>query len=626
MDIRILPGNIANMIAAGEVVQRPASVVKELMENAVDAGADTVLVYIQDAGRTLVQVTDNGCGMSPDEAVLCFERHATSKIVAVEDLSAIRTFGFRGEALASIAAVAEVTLKTRREEDEVGCEVVFADSRQVSVRETAVSRGASFAVRNLFYNVPARRKFMKSDNVEMKHIVSEFLRIALTRPGMNFTLNANGRDVYVLKKASSLKFRIQDLLGSTVADSVVDVSAHTSVADISGYVGRPDAARKTQSNQFFFVNGRYFRSPYFHKAVLNAFSNLIPEGSSPSYFIYFDVDPHSIDVNISPTKTEVKFEEDNVIFQTLYACIREAIGKSSFGDAIDFDREGAPEIPVLGRKFQESHPVPAEPETGFNPEFNPFENDGFPSETSPYSNSFGSIPAGMHQNAVPAVEHPVYRDEFRTERDAFMVDRRDDYGKLFEDKVMPSTQTLILKGRYIFTPVKSGVMIVNIRRARERILYEANLKALTMDAKVTRTIMFPVQVHIGAGDMYLFSEYRQTLAALGFDISVESGGTVSVNGVPEGFPDDPDKVSEMLPDLILALSDDHVSAGRSMLSALADRFARLGSVNSSPVKTPAEAQRLIDDLFLCENSEFTNSGHRIMSVLSEDELAKMFNR
>ena len=622
MDIRILPSNIANMIAAGEVVQRPASVVKELMENAVDAGADTVAVSVQDAGRTLIQVMDNGCGMSPDQAVLCFERHATSKIAAVEDLSAIQTFGFRGEALASIAAVAEVTLKTRRYDDEIGCEVIFADSRHVSTREVASPAGANFAVRNLFYNVPARRKFLKSDNVEMKHIVSEFLRIALTNPELNLSLSANGKEIYVLKKAKSLKFRIQDLLGSSVTDSVVDIATHTSVVDITGYVGRPDAARKTQGNQYFFVNGRYFRSPYFHKAVLNAFSNLIPEGTSPSYFIYFSVDPHTIDVNISPTKTEVKFEEDNVIFQTLYASIKEAIGKNSFGDAIDFDREGAPEIPVLGKRYQESHPVTHEPAEGFNPEFNPFDNDGFPSESSPYSNSFGYGDSGLPSDQYA---RQGGGDEFKPGRDSFMVDRRDDYGKLFEDKILPSAQVLILKGKYILTPVKSGIMVVDIRRARERILYEANMKALSQNVRVTHTSLFPVIVNVGAENMYLISEYSRLLQTLGFDIRAVDRDTVSVNGVPDGFPVEQDKVEKMLPDLILALSDDHMLASETMLSSMAQRFARLGTVNSEPVRNPAEAQRLIEDLFLCENTEFTGSGHRIMSVLTEEQIDKMLN-
>lgn len=626
MDIRILPSNIANMIAAGEVVQRPASVVKELMENAVDAGADTVTVAVQDAGRTLIQVMDNGCGMSPDEAVLCFERHATSKIASVEDLSAIQTFGFRGEALASIAAVAEVTLKTRREEDELGCEVVFSDSRHLSTREVSTPRGANFAVRNLFYNVPARRKFIKSDNVEMKHIVTEFLRIALTRPYLNLTLTSNGREVYVLKKANSLKFRIQDLLGSPVVNSVVDIFTETSVVNISGYAGRPDAARKNQGNQYFFVNGRYFRSPYLHKAVMNAYGNLLQEGVSPAYFIYLEVDPHTMDVNISPTKTEVKFEEDNVIFQTLYACIKEALGKSSFGDAIDFDREGAPEIPVLSRKYRETHPV-ADPGVDFNPGYNPFEHDGFPSETSPYSNTLGY--PGTEDPVQAGPEHPVEQapvdpgGDFRA-RGSFAVDRREDYGKLFENKTLPSTQTMVLKGKYILTPVKSGVMIVNIRRARERILYEANMKSLAKDGKVTQESLFPVTVRIGVAEMYLFSEYRHVLETLGFDIEPADNGAVTVNGVPQGFSTAPEDVEKMLPELIMALSDDHLSASEGMLSSLAGRLAWLGSVNSNPVRTQVEAQRLIDDLFACTNTEFTESGHRIVSVLTEDEIAKMF--
>ena len=319
------------MIAAGEVVQRPASVVKELVENAVDAGADQVTVVIQDAGRTLIQVIDNGCGMSPDQAVLCFERHATSKLRSAEDLHNILTFGFRGEALASIAAVAEVTLKTRREEDEVGCQVDFADSQHLSTQEIAAPRGANFSVRNLFYNVPARRKFLKSDNVEFKHVVTEFIRVALTRPDIGFTLTHNGKDIYVLRPAKSLKFRIQDVLGGNVAKEIVDIKAETSVVGIYGFAGRPDMARKGLGNQYFFVNGRYFRSPYLHKAVMKAYENLIPEGVTPSYFVYLEIDPQSIDVNIHPTKTEIKFEDDSVVFQILYACIKESLGKNSAG-------------------------------------------------------------------------------------------------------------------------------------------------------------------------------------------------------------------------------------------------------------------------------------------------------
>ena len=392
------------MIAAGEVVQRPASVVKELVENAVDAGADQVTVVIQDAGRTLIQVIDNGCGMSPDQAVLCFERHATSKLHTAEDLNNILTFGFRGEALASIAAVAEVTLKTRREEDEVGCQVDFADSQHVATNEIATSRGANFSVRNLFYNVPARRKFLKSDNVEFKHIVTEFIRVALTRPDIGFTLTHNGKDVYVLRPAKSLKFRIQDVLGSNIANEIVDICAETSVVEVHGFTGRPDAAKKGLGNQYFFVNGRYFRSPYLHKAVMKAYEGLIPEGYTPSYIIYLDIDPQAVDVNIHPTKTEIKFEDDSVVFQILYACIREVLGRNSFGDSIDFDREGVPDIPAFGKNFDEFRPI-SEPQTGTDASYNPFDNDGFPSEVSHFDNA---VVYGGGQNAAAPRQADIF--------------------------------------------------------------------------------------------------------------------------------------------------------------------------------------------------------------------------
>ena len=402
MDIRILPSNIANMIAAGEVVQRPSSVVKELVENAVDAGATQVTVILSDAGRTLIQVIDNGCGMTPDQAVLCFERHATSKIATADDLLDITTFVFRGEALSSIAAVAEVTLKTRRAEDEVGCQVVYDDSKHVSTDEISTPAGSNFAVRNLFYNIPARRKFLKSDNVEMKHVVEEFVHVALTRSNIGFTLIHNGKNVYVLKPAKSLKFRIQDLLGSYVVSQVVDISADTSVVNVRGYVGRPDQAKKTLGNQYFFVNGRYFRSPYLHKAVMNAYENMLPQGATPAYFIYLEVDPHKLDVNISPTKTEVKFEDDSVIFQTLYACVKESLGRNSFGASIDFDTKDMAEIPAFSNDFDKFRPEVSMPDVSLDNEYNPFDNpDGGhePSETG-----FGSpmptggndrIPSGM---------------------------------------------------------------------------------------------------------------------------------------------------------------------------------------------------------------------------------------
>ena len=626
------------MIAAGEVVQRPASVVKELVENAVDAGADQVTVRIQDAGRTLIQVIDNGCGMSPDQAVLCFERHATSKLHTAEDLQNILTFGFRGEALASIAAVAEVTLKTRREEDEVGCQVDFADSQHLATQEAAVPRGANFSVRNLFYNVPARRKFLKSDSVEFKHIVAEFTRVALTRPDIGFTLTHNGKDVMVLRPAKSLKFRIQDALGTHVVNDIVDISAETTVVGVSGFAGRPDAARKGLGNQYFFVNGRFFKSPYLHKAVMKAYENLIPDGVTPSYFIYLEIDPQSVDVNIHPTKTEIKFEEDSVVFQILYACIKEALGRNSFGASIDFDREGAPEIPAFGKNFSEFHPV-SEPGTGADVSFNPFDNDGFPSEESHFSNSFVPGVSGSERySGIPGMSQmpdDSAQEDWSAAGAAFhgasfnggtsrYIDRRDDYGKLFEDRLAPSKSLLVLHGKHILTPASSGLMVININRAMERILYDRFLKAISMNGHATQTALFPVTVQVGVENMCVFEEHSRLLASLGFDIAPFGTDTIVVNGVPEGYSAESGKVQTMIGDLLLILSEDHNALEEMMTANLASRFARLGALSGDSVTDPAEAQRLIDELFASDNPEYTSNGRRIVSIIAIEEFDKRF--
>lgn len=609
MDIRILPSNVANMIAAGEVVQRPASVVKELVENAVDAGASQISVVVKDAGRTLIQVIDNGVGMSPDEAVVCFERHATSKIITAEDLMDIHTYGFRGEALASIAAVAQVCLKTRRENDELGVQVEFADSIHLSTQEVSVPVGCNFMVRDLFYNVPARRKFLKSDNVEFKHIVSEFSRVALTRPDIGFTLVHNDKEIFVLRPAKSHKFRIQDLIGASVIKDIVDISAHTSVVTVNGYIGRPDAAKKTTGNQYFFINGRFFKSAYLHKAVMKAYENMVPDGVTPSYFIYMDVDPQNVDVNIHPTKTEIKFEDDSVIFQTLYACIKEALGRHAF-ENIDFDAAGIPDVPVFSRSFDDFRPE--ENLNGDALSYNPFENDGYPNVPSEFTNVLMSADGEVPQrNAFPGHQyHPV--------------EKRDDYGKLFEDKSLSSRQILILKGKYLLIQSSSGLMVINVQRATERILYEKFLDALSKNDHVTQNALFPVSVYVGVENMCIFKENQQLLSSLGFAIEQFGEDTVVVNGVPEGYSAEPEKVQTMIADLLLVLSDDASSLPGLMLSNMANRFAKLGSMNMDSISNPVEAQRLIDRLFSCENMEFTNSGKRIAIVMNIEEIENKF--
>ncbi|MBR4524488.1 MAG: DNA mismatch repair endonuclease MutL [Bacteroidales bacterium] len=594
--LKILPAQLANMIAAGEVVQRPASVVKELMENAVDAGATQISVVVTDAGRTLLQVIDNGCGMSPVDAVLCFERHATSKIATAEDLEQILTYGFRGEALASIAAVAEVTLRTRRPQDETGTEVRVGAFGEVKTATVAAPVGSNFAVRNLFYNTPARRKFLKSDNVELKHILEEFTRVALTRPDIAFTLSHNGRELFVLKKAKSLKFRILDLLGSNVVGDIVDLSADTSVVRVSGFVGRPDTARKTPGNQYLFVNGRYFRSAYLHKAVMKAYEEMIPDGVTPAYFIFLETDPHAIDVNIHPTKTEIKFEDDAVIFQILYACVKETLGRNSFGASIDFNTEGATPLPQLGDSFDQYKGVTM-PVIETDPGYDPF-------------------------RAMPAGDSPVKpANDGNYSR---YIDKSEDYGKLFEEKTLPLGRLIILQGKYILTPAASGLMIVNISRARERILYEQTLRALGRESHVTQTALFPVQVQVGAQQRLLFEESAPLLAQLGFDITPFGNDTVVVNGVPEGYSCEPGKVEQLVSDLVYILSEDREALPEMINQRLAEKFATLGASHADPPTSPQDAQRLVDTLFACDNAELTPGGRRIVSIVPLGDIDKKF--
>lgn len=611
MDIRILPSNIANMIAAGEVVQRPASVVKELMENSVDAGATQVSVIIKDAGRTLIQVIDNGCGMSPDQAVLAFERHATSKISSAEDLMDIHTFGFRGEALASIAAVAEVTLKTRRAGDEIGCQVDFADSQHLSTIETVTPVGSNFSVRNLFYNVPARRKFLKSESVELKHIVSEFQHVAYTRPDISFTLIHNNREIYVLKPASSLKFRIQDIVGAGVASEITDISAETSIMRVSGFIGRPDKARKGLGNQLFFVNGRYFRSPYLHKAVMKGYEGMIAEGTTPTYFIYLEVNPHEVDVNVHPQKAEIKFEDDSLVFQTLYACVRETLGKNSFGTAsIDFELGSVPELPAVGRNFDEYRPVsePAMPESGYNP----FENDGFQNQPDIFT---GSHPEqGSGAGRVNGYDTASY------------VDRRDDYGKLFEDHFGITRSFITVQDKYIVTISKSGLLVVNARRAMERILYDRFISGRRdEDADhFSQTLLFPVSVRIGVENVPVVEANSEVLKGFGFDIAPFGTDSVVVNAIPAGYSSEEGRVETMVGDLLLLLQDNHSIISELVRSDMAGKLAVLGASGYDGVRNADEAQRLVDALMASTNPEFTAAGRKTMVIIPADELDRKF--
>lgn len=604
MDIRILPSNIANMIAAGEVVQRPASVVKELMENAVDAGATKISLIVADAGRTLIQVIDNGCGMNPDQAVLCFERHATSKIRTAEDLHAIETFGFRGEALASIAAVAEVVLKTRTTDAELATQVSITDATATEagkqdVRETSAPVGSNFAVRNLFYNTPARRKFLKSDAVELKAIITEFIRIALTRTDIAFSLVSNDREIYKLGAAQTLKFRIRDIFGDASADELFPIETETSIARISGFVGRPDAAKKTGANQFFFVNGRYFRSPYLHKAVMKAYEAMLPEGSQPPYFIYLDVDPHSVDINVHPTKTEIKFEDDNVLFTVLMAAVREALGRSSYADTLDFESAALPDMHNVGRSFSEYRPVESLDKSDSS--FNPFELDGFENEKSWYQQKPG----------IQKQDYSLLHDQaLEVHRQNMMESARQ--------------QELLVKGKYIMKAVPSGFMVINAQRAMERILYERFLDALGKEEPVGQTTLFPIEIEVGAANMPLMEAMLPYMQRMGFDYSQFSVNTINVTAVPSGLVDDKMALSALMYEAITALVEEQATLASSVYGNLAGKMAKSAARTAVMPIDAQSAQKLADELFACENPEFTADGLKTVHILQLDEMDKLF--
>ena len=633
--LQVLPAQLANMIAAGEVVQRPSSVVKELVENAVDSGADRIDVIISDSGRTLIQVIDNGCGMSASDAVLCFERHATSKIATSSDLEAIMSYGFRGEALASIAAVAEVTLKTRREQDESGTQVVIGDSGKLRSSGVSTPKGSNFIIRNLFYNTPARRKFLKGDNVELRHIVDEFVHIAVPHPEIAFSLVHNGRQLYVLKKAKSLKYRIMDVMGINVADTLVDLSAQTSELNVSGFIGTPRSAKETQVNQLFFVRGRFFRSPYLHKAVMKAYEEMIPEGVTPAYFIFLDADPSSVDVNVSPTKTEIKFQNESIVFQIIYACVKETLGRNSFGASLDFESEGSIDIPIIGDGFaayRDANPLTF---GGGNPNFNPFDPDSSlpPSGSTPSGNVSGQFfpdsgssdsgssggGAGLGADASGASgggQAGRYQDY------PPRMGKDQSYGVLFESKCM--SNTLVLHKRFILTPVASGLMLVNCRRAFERILYERMLKALSSNNHVSQKALFPVQVQIGVQERLILEGASETLERLGFDITPFGTDSVVVNAVPEGMSCEEGKVRTMLDDIVAVLSEPGSGLQEVLNQRMAARFAALGAASFEIGSDPMAPRRLIDTLFACENAELTPGGRKIVAIVGIDEIENKF--
>ncbi|MFN8241796.1 MAG: DNA mismatch repair endonuclease MutL [Bacteroidales bacterium] len=594
--IKLLPDSVANQIAAGEVIQRPASVVKELMENSVDSGAGNIRVIIKDSGKTLVQVIDDGAGMTETDARLSFERHATSKITSANDLFAIRTKGFRGEALASIAAVAMVELKTRRKEDEAGTLVVINGSKVEIQEPCSCPVGSSFSVKSLFYNIPARRKFLKADSTEFRHIIGEFQKIVLAHPSIKFSLFHNDNEIYNLHPGNTRQ-RIVAVFGKTINQDLINLDTMTSLVNISGFIGKPENARRSSGEQFFFVNDRFMKHPYFHRAVMEAYHNILPAEVLPSYFIFMEVDPSNIDVNIHPTKTEIKFEDDKSIWQILMASVREALGRFNIVPSIDFGNEHLVDIPVRS-SFDT---IPSAPEIKINAGFNPFE-----SESAHVSRGY----APPFESARSTGWERLYGNQREEEK----------------EEIAPLTgnenqrKILQVRNKYLICPVKSGLMVIDQKRAHERILYERYLSCLGNNKAITQTTMFPEVIEVSPADFGILTTIEADLVTLGFDIRHLGGYSVSINGYPdEAAGSDPRDIFRLILEEYKSQEGDPATGKHERVCSA---LARASAIPYGRSLTLAEMENLIDTLFACSAPNYSPTGKPVVSILTGDELDK----
>lgn len=598
--IHLLPDSVANQIAAGEVVQRPASVIKELMENAVDAGATTIDVLVQDAGRTSIQVIDDGKGMTETDARMAFERHATSKIAKAEDLFTLQTMGFRGEALPSIAAVSQVKLTTRTAEQELGVQLCLEGSKVVSQEVCSCPVGANFEVSNLFFNVPARRKFLKSNQTELNNIIQDFERIALVNPSVSFTLSSNGNQLMQLPAGGSLQ-RIVGIFGKKLGEQLLPLQVETSLVKISGFVGKPEAARKKGASQFLFVNGRFMRHPRFHYAVMEAFSHLIPDGDQVPYFIYFEVDPANIDVNIHPTKTEIKFENETEIWSIVLAGVRDALGKFNAVPTIDFDVEGRPDIPTYDARGLGDVKVPR---VQVNPTYNPFSSHSESRKpVRQWEKLYEQAAASQTNQSVPNTQNVQSSQN------------------LFQEEMEMSSQHYQYKGQYILTAVQSGLMMVDQRRAHVRILYERYMKQMQEHNAATQGLLFPELLELSPSDAALLTGILDDVRALGFDITSLGGSSFSIVGAPSG-QSNPVVVVQQMVESVKQQDGAHADALHHQLALV---LARHNAIEIGEVLTPVQMETLIGDLFQCDNPNLSPSGKTIITILQQEQIDKMFN-
>lgn len=611
--IQLLPDSVANQIAAGEVIQRPASVVKELVENSVDAGADTINVLVTDAGRTSIQVIDNGKGMSETDARLSFERHATSKIRKADDLFELKTMGFRGEALASIAAVAQVELRTRTEKEEIGTHISIAGSRLTGQESVSCPVGSNFSVENIFYNVPARRKFLKSNSTELNNILSSFERIALVYPNISFTFHSNGVEMLNLKKGS-LRQRIIDVFGKKLNQDILPINVDTTICRVSGFVGKPEAARKKTPHQYFFVNGRYMKHPYFHKAVMTAFDRLIPAGEQIPYFIYFEVAPENIDVNIHPTKTEIKFENEQTIWQILVAAVKDTIGRFNDVTSIDFDTAGKPEIPV----FDPSNNYSKVPETNFNPRYNPF--------NEPYSISHhavsGSAPDNWESLYDGLDRYPDSNNQPLPDNDKSLFSTHPEAEKTADVIDEKSPVHYQYKGKYIMTAVKSGLMIIDQNRAHVRVLYDKYLVRIQRKNGSGQQMLFPEMIEFTPSERVILEKIMSEVENVGFELTHLGGGSYSINAVPAGL--DGVDYGRLLRNIVAEAVEGGASIGDGLHRSIALQLALSAAIPYGQVLDNAEMEDLVNELFACSNVNHTPDGKPVICILKQQDIERLF--
>ncbi len=611
--IQLLPDHVANQIAAGEVVQRPASVVKELVENAVDAKATEIKLIVKDAGKTLIQVIDNGLGMNVTDARLCFERHATSKIRHAEDLFAIHTKGFRGEALASIAAVAHVELKTKQDQEELGIHIIIEGSKVITQDVAVLPKGTSFLVKNLFFNIPARRNFLKSDNIELKHIIDEFERVALAHPTISFTMISNGSEVFNLP-SSNYRQRIVNIFGGKTNEKLVPVTEETEILKITGFVGKPEFAKKNRSEQFFLVNNRFIRSPFLHHAIMNAYDGLLRDNNQPSYFLFLEVPPHTIDINIHPTKTEVKFDDEQALYAILRATVKHSLGMFNVAPILDFERDANLDVP-----YDYKDKTLGTPTIQVDRTFNPFETEN---EIKKYSGS--SVSYTKNTQTQPHWESlytNLKQDVSEVSVDSFETDLV--ASKLFDDKSTES-QTLIYQfnRKYIINSIKSGLLVIHQNRAHQRILYEQFLTNITVHQASSQQLLFPLEIQFSRDEMLYLKEIQPNLEGIGFAFEKMGLDVLIISGLPAQISES--NITEILHDLIYNLQENVPEDSFSLSDSISKFMAKSVAIKSGKYLNTIELENIVNGLFACKEPNVSPFQKPIFITLTSEDLDKRF--